>query len=68
MSIFLNASIDRFSLIIFDSQTKSGRIIVLLLAVFEMDIHLLKLVKEVINKFNSIKLGFLLFRFQRHDK
>ena len=41
MRVFLNMGIDRFSLSIFDGQAKVRRIVVLLLAQLEVDVHFL---------------------------
>ena len=59
MSVFLDVSIDRFSLAVFDGQAKFGWIIVLLLAPLQVKVKRLQLVQKVINDCYSVDLGFL---------
>ena len=67
MGIFLDMSIDRFSLSIFDGQAKVRRIVVLLLAQLEVDVHFLQLSQEIIDYVSVVDLCDLFLCFKGHD-
>ena len=59
MGVLLNVRLYWFPLVVLDCEAKSGRIIILFLAPFQIDIHLLELVEEVIDQFDPVDCGLL---------
>lgn len=68
MSIFLDMSIDRFSLCIFDGKAKVRRVIILFLAQLKIDVHFLQLCKEIIDYISIVDLCDLFLSFKGHDE
>lgn len=59
MGVLLNVRLDWCPLVVLDSEAKSGGIVVLFLAPFQIHIHLLKLIEEVVDQFDPVNCGLL---------